>query len=149
MLKEEYAVCCSIPLHQGHLLSISCNTETFKMRHFNTQWSTSTLTFITAWLEKKNCHYPYWHHYWLYGTGSYYPPMHDYISQTVSLLTVFQPKFEEFYSPSCGTISQPPHHPFCCDHPGNIKWTEQFIKFLTVYSFPVCYCYSFWLDLVC
>jgi hypothetical protein len=48
MLEEECTVCRTIPLHQGHLLSISRDTEAFKIRHFNTHWPVSTLSVITS-----------------------------------------------------------------------------------------------------
>jgi len=51
-LKEECIVCRSISLHQNHLLSISCDTETLKIRHFNPHWSTSILPFSTSYYTK-------------------------------------------------------------------------------------------------
>lgn len=51
-LQEECIVCRSISLHQSHLQSISRDTETFKIRHFNPHRSTSILTFSTSCYTK-------------------------------------------------------------------------------------------------
>jgi hypothetical protein len=46
-------VCCSISLHQAHLMSMFCDMETFKIHHCTPHWLTKILFFRTSSFKQK------------------------------------------------------------------------------------------------